>query len=182
MLEAARENIFSLTPKHWFSIIYKVSINQTNIGCICLNLFLSYKAKLDIDGKTYKIYPKPRQGIRVGLMSGIYLLENDGVIIAQYESTQPTGFISFPGASLINIEGKLTYNHRIFFLNTKSFSNQQFTLLENHQQVGHLHIERKILIRKLIADLPGDIPIEIQVFLLWVLLCGWKVSSEIMGG
>ena len=114
-------------------------------------------------------------------MSGIYLLENEGVIIAQYESTGSVGFISFPGVSLINIEGKLTYNNKNFFLKTKSFRKQQFTLLENDQEVGNLHVERKFLLRKLIADLRGDIPIEIQVFLLWVLLCAWKVSSEAMG-
>lgn len=182
MLEAVRENIFSLAPKHWFSIIYKISSDQTKIGCIHLNLFLSYKAKLDIDGKTYKIYPKPGQGIRLGLMTGIYLLENDGINIAQYESTRQIGFISFPGTSLVNIEGKLTYNDRIFILKSKSFRKQQFSLLENGQEVGNLHVEREFLLRKLIADLPSSIPIEIQIFLLWVLLCAWKVSSETGGG
>jgi hypothetical protein len=174
MLEAVRENIFSLAPKHWFSIIYKISSGQTKIGCIHLNAFLNYKAKLDVDGKSYKIYSKPGQGIRLGWMTGVYLLENNGVNIAQYASTQQIGFISFPGASLVNVEGRLTSNDRSFFLKTKSFRKQQFSLLDNGQEVGDLHVEREFFLRKLIADLPSNIPIEIQVFLLWVLLCALK--------
>jgi hypothetical protein len=180
MLEAARENPFSLAPKDWCSDIYKVSSDKTRIGCICLNKFSSDKAKLDIEDGDYKMYPMRGQGIRFGLMSGTYLLENDGVIIAQYESTRPIGFIGFPGGSLINIEGKLTYDNRTFLLKTKSFWNQQFTLVENDQEVGSLHAQRKdYWRRKLIADLPDVIPIIIQVFLLWVLLCAWMVISGI---
>jgi hypothetical protein len=119
-------------------------------------------------------------GIRFGFMSGTYILENDGITIAQYESTGLTVFCG-PLSCLVNIEGKMSYGNRSFMLNTKSFFDQEFTLLENDQEVGTLHSGRNFLLQNLIADLPGDIPREIQVFLLWTILRAWKVAGDVSG-
>src|SRR5512135_1396827 len=151
MLEAVRENIFFF--------IYQVVGDKTNVGHICLNLFAA-KAKLDIKGKAYKVYPKPGQGIRWGIMPpGIYLLESDGIVVAQYESTRHTGFITLPGVSMVSIEGKLTYDGKELALKTQSFRKQQFSVVENYQEVGTLHVERAFLLRKLVADLPSNMPL-----------------------
>ncbi|MGO9201971.1 MAG: hypothetical protein ACLQM8_15695 [Limisphaerales bacterium] len=173
MVEAVRENIFLFN--------YQVVSDNTNIGHIRLNWFAA-KANLHINGKTYKVYPKPGQGIRWGIMPlGIYLLESDGIVVAQYQSTRHTGFISLPGVSMVSVEGKLIYAGKELALKTQSFRKGLFSVVQNSQEVGTLHVERAFLLRKLVADLPSNIPLEIQVFLLWVLLRSYKVAGEVGG-
>lgn len=113
---------------------------------------------------------------------GIYLLESDGIVVAQYESTRHTGFISLPGVSLVSVEGKLTYAGKELALKTQSFRKGLFSVVENSQEVGTLHVESAFLLRKLVADLPSNMPLEIQAFLLWVLLQSYKVAGEVGGG
>ena len=59
MLEAIRQSLLMYT-----CYIFN---NNIGIGHIHLNFF-GVKAKLDINGKTYKVYRKPRHGIRWGIM------------------------------------------------------------------------------------------------------------------
>jgi hypothetical protein len=173
MIEAGRENIFLWN--------YQVVSDSTNIGHIHLNFFAP-KAKLDINGKTYKVYRKPGQGIRGIMTPGIYLLESDGIVVAQYHQTRHTRSFTLPGLTMVSVEGKLIYAGKELALKTQSFRQGLFSVVENSQEVGTLHVERAFLLRKLVADLPSNIALEIQVFLLWALLRAYKVAGEVGGG
>ena len=80
---------------------------------------------------------------------------------------------------MVRVEGKLTYAGRELALKTQSFRKGRFSVVDDSQEVGSLHVERAFLLRKLVADLPPNIPLEIQFFLLYVLLREYKEAGEV---
>jgi hypothetical protein len=70
-------------PKHWFSSEYRVLENDTTIASVDSSLFRE-AATLTVKGATYRAYRK-------GWMSGVFILEGGGTILAR--AVKPSAFI-----------------------------------------------------------------------------------------
>jgi hypothetical protein len=72
----------------------------------------------------------------------------------------------------------LAYSEQVWTLKAIGIMARKFGLYEGDKQVGsilptHLNPYREILI-----DLPVELPLEVQAFLLWVVLWNWSANNS----
>ena len=72
----------------------------------------------------------------------------------------------------------LAYSEQVWTLKAIGIRARKFGLYEGDKQVGrilptHLNPYREILI-----DLPVELPLEVQAFLLWVVLWNWSANNS----
>ena len=145
-------------PKSWFSSGYKVLDNNSTVAIV--ELSISREAgTLTIQGTTYNAY-------REALLSGAFILEKDGSILAR--AIKPSAvYRSFQ----VELEGKK------YTLEAESIGRRKFVLSENGVRVGSVSPEHS-LTRKSVVDFPQEISLPGRIFLFWLVMIMWKRATD----
>jgi hypothetical protein len=144
-------------PKRWFSSAYKMLDNDTTVAIVDPSL-LREAAELTIQGSTYSVY-------REGLMSGAFILENGGSILAR--AVKPSAlYRSFQ----VELGGKQ------YTLEAETVWSKRFVLSEGGVPVGSVYPERA-LSRKAVVDFPEAIPLAGRIFMFWLVMIMWNRSD-----
>lgn len=117
---------------------------------------------LTIKGSTYRVY-------REGLMSGSFILESDGSVLARAE--KPSAFYR---SYLVEHGGKK------FTLEAESAFFRKFILSEGGQRIGSVYPEHAFT-RKAVIDFPEEIPLAVRIFMFWLVMVLWKRDSDAAG-
>ena len=113
---------------------------------------------ISIGDHIYRLY-------REGLMSGAYLLEYEGQVVAR--AIKPSAFSS---------QFDLELYHRRYSLTRASVFGRGFAVFQGEVVVGSVH-PTGMFIRRTIIDLPPDWAIPFQVFVFWLVLVAWNRAS-----
>lgn len=116
------------------------------------------KGVLTVDGVQYPVY-------REHLLSGAYILELNGTQLARAE--KPSALFR---CFLVEHAGK-TYT-----LQAETAVFRKFVLLDDDREVGSITPEGP-LIRNAMVDLPDNLPLPVQVFLIWLTVILWKRAA-----
>lgn len=108
------------------------------------------KAEVEIEGVRYRLY-------REGLLSGAFVLERDGQVLAQ--AVKPSAF-----RSQFEVE---TVGRRFSVRKISMWS--LFGVFEGDSQIGSIS-QARWFTRRMHVDLPADWPIALQVFVFWLAL------------
>jgi hypothetical protein len=145
-------------PKSWLSSDYKLLENDTTVTIIDSSWWRE-AAELTIKGSIYRVY-------REGLMSGSFVLEGGGSILARAE--KPSAFYR---SFLVEHGGKK------YTLEAESAMLRKFVLSEGGQQIGSVYPEHA-LTRKAVVAFPEEIPLAVRVFMFWLVMILWKRASD----
>ncbi len=146
MLEAKPVNIFSGD--------FNIEAEEQKIAFLDISLWKE-SGKISIEGRPYKLY-------REGLMSGAFVLENEGHAIAR--AIKPSAFRS---------QFDLEINARRYSLKRDSVFGRAFSVFQDGAAVGSIR-PAGLFTKRTIIDLPADWPIPVQVFVFWLVLVIWK--------
>ena len=149
-------------PKGWFSSKYDVSNDNVPVGTINFSAWRE-EGELTIGGSIYRVY-------REGLMSGSFVLELNGSILARAQK---------PSALYRTFIIEL--GEKKYVLEAKSAFSSKFMLIEGERQIGSAYREG-VLARKSLADFPDEIEITIRMFLLWLVMILWRRSDSASAG
>ena len=108
-----------------------------------------------IEGQPHRLY-------REGLMSGAFVLENQGQALAR--AIKPSAL-----SSQFNLE----IDARPYFLKRDSAFRRAFSVFEGESLVGTIR-PAGIFTRRASLDLPQDWPIPVQVFVFWLVVIIWN--------
>jgi hypothetical protein len=145
-------------PKSWFSPDYKVLEDNAIIAIVALS-WMREAGELTIAGSSYRVY-------REGLLTGSFVLESDGSILASAD--KPSAFYR---SFLVKHDGKE------YTLEAESAGYRKFVLLEGGKQLGSVYPEHA-LTRKAVIDFPEEIPLVVRVFMFWLVVILWKRASD----
>ena len=145
-------------PKGWFSWDFTVMEGSRPVADIDISWWRE-KGVLTVEGKSYKVY-------REGLMSGAFILESGGSVLARAEK---------PSAFLRHFE--IDHDGRRYTLRAKHAWGRAFELLDGLTRIGSLHPDG-LFTRRVIVDLPEDLPMPVRVFIIWLTVILWKRASD----
>lgn len=147
-------------PQSWLSWDFTVLQGEVPIADIDVSRWRE-KGELTVAGATYRVY-------REGLLSGTFVLESAGGVLARAKKT--TFFRSF----LVEHAG------RQYTLRAKSAFRRQLVLLEGAEgsrEIGSIS-PAGLFTRRASVDLPEELPLAVRVFLIWLTIVLWKRESD----
>lgn len=115
---------------------------------------LRTKADLEFRGERYRCY-------REGHLTGAFLLEQDGVVLARAEKP-----------SVLRSHFTVQLAGRDYLLKKRSAWSRSFVLYENETEVGYLH-RSGFFVRRVQVEFPEGWPLAAQVFIFWLALIVW---------
>ena len=121
------------------------------------------RGSLRVDGSTYQAY-------REGILSGAYLLKRRGSTLAS--AKKPSAF---------RREFLVEHDGRRYTLRAKSAFERGFVLLNGTKRVGWITLE-SIFSYRANVHLPADLPLPVQVFVLWLVINTWRRAAASAGG
>jgi hypothetical protein len=113
---------------------------------------------ISIGRHTYQLY-------REGLMSGAFLLEYEGQVVAR--AIKPSAF---------HPQFDLEFHNHRYSLTRASAFGRDFAVLQGELVVGSIH-PAGMFTRRTIIDLPPDWSIPYQAFVFWLVMGVWKRAS-----
>ena|SRR5271157_3624054 len=149
--------MLALVPHNVLSWDFSVLRDGSPVAEIDVSWFRE-KGTLTVDGVQYPVY-------REHLMSGAFILEFNGTQLARAE--KPSALFR---CFLVKHAGQ-TYT-----LKAETALFRKFVLLENDREVGSITPEGPI-IRNAMVDLPDNLPLPVQVFLIWLTVILWKRAA-----
>lgn len=149
--------VLDITPRSWFSWKFDVMEGETLIAQLEMSSWRE-RAEIVLGDGAFELY---RDG-----MTGPFVLEANGVIYASAmkESVLRNSFV-------------VELADRTFQLRKTSAFSRTFVLLEDGTEVGRMN-PVKALSRNAHASFPEEIPLGVQVFLVWLILIVWKRASD----
>ncbi|HWL62894.1 MAG TPA: hypothetical protein VNQ32_08855 [Steroidobacteraceae bacterium] len=150
--------MLTATPKRWFSWNYTVSRDDDRLADLDISWWRE-KGSLAVDGRRYAVY-------RERPMSGKFILESDGAIVASAEKPS-------------SLKRRLLIEHagRRYELKPRSMFTRTFDLREGSTVVGSLSA-RGFFSRRMNVDLPETLPLPVRMFVTWLTVLLWKRESE----
>jgi hypothetical protein len=148
----------TLHPKHWFSWDFTVDDGQRAVADIDVSWWRE-RGTLSVAGRTYPVY-------REGLMSGDFILESDGVVLAR--AAKPSAF---------RRAFELNHDGRTYILRARSAFRRAFVLEHGSREVGSV-VPQGLMRRWATAELPDTLPLPVKVFALWLTILIWKRESD----
>lgn len=141
-------------PKNLFSSNFRLEQQNRLVGEVDTSIWRD-KAELELEEGSYQLF-------REGLMSGDFVLERAGKIIAR--ASKPSVFenrfeVDLPGHHLV--------------MRKLSFLSRHFGLFEGDKQIGKIY-PLGIFTRHSRIDLPGEWPLSSRVFVFWLAFVVWK--------
>ena len=140
--------MMQIVPTRWYSSDFSVMDEGRPVAGIDVSWWRE-KAVLTIQGRPYSVY-------REGLMSGAFVLEHAGTVLARAEKPSV-----FRRTFLVHYAG------REYTLRAKSALRRRFLLLDGSRQVGALAPD-SIFARRAAVDLPDEWPFPVRVFIIWL--------------
>jgi len=151
--------MLEVIPESWFSWDFTVMKGSQSVAYIHIPLWGREKGMLTVDCSDYKAY-------REGLMSGAFILELDGTVLARAE--KPSAFGS---AFLIEHAGKQ------YTLEAKSSYGRELLLLDGDREIGTIS-SKGFFTRRVVVELPEELLLPAKVFIIWLALILWKRKQE----
>ena len=145
-------------PKSWLSSDYRILENDTPIALINSSSWRE-AGELVIQGATCRVY-------REGLLSGAFVLECDGSILAR--AVKP---------SAVYRTFQVEHGEKKYTLEAESAWFRKFVLSEGGKPIGSVYPEHS-LTRKAVVDLPEEIPLPVRIFMFWLVMILWKRASD----
>src|SRR5262245_28693936 len=142
--------MLKLTPKRWFSWDLIVMDGESPIAEINFSWW-SEKGVLTILGYTYDVY-------REGLMSGEFILESSGSILARAKK---------PSALYRSFD--IEYGEKFYTLRAESALSRKFVLMSEDREVGWLGRDG-LFTRRATVELPESLPLPVKVFIIWLVV------------
>ena len=150
------------TPRGLFSWGFTVRQDGDTIADIDLS-WLGERAEIRAGGQTYSAY-------RESLLAGTFVLRSGERALARARKAS-----AFARAFAIDLAG------RPLELKATSFWGREFGLFENGTQVGRIG-PAGWFGRRAVIDLPPDVPLPAQLFLLWLVLVLWQRADAAASG
>ena len=146
-------------PKGWFSKDYRVLDGARQVAEIDMAWWRE-EGRLTVGGVSYQVY-------REKLMSGAFLLETGhGSALARAE--KPSAFFR---------RFFIEYGERRLTLEAKSLFRRELVLLDGQSEIGRV-TPAGFFTRRATVDLPDELPLPAQVFILWLALILWERESD----
>lgn len=114
---------------------------------------------LTVGGASYDVF-------REGAFSGRFVLESNGTELASAE--KPSAF---------HRSFTVPFGGKSFRLEAEDAFKRTFLVLEQDRQVGAI-VPEGIFTRRATADLPDDMPLPVQAFLIWLTVILWKRDAD----
>jgi hypothetical protein len=153
--------MLEVVPTGWFSWDFTISEGSRPVAEFDISWWRE-RGELTVQGSTFRVS-------REGMLSGDFLLESDRGILAR--ATKP----SVLRRSFTVQSGTKTYT-----LQARSAFRRSFVLLDDDREVGAI-APHSAWTRRASANLPTDMPLPVQVFLVWLTLLLWKRESDSEG-
>lgn len=145
-------------PTSWFSWDFTVTDGTQPVANIDISWWRE-KGELTVQGAAYQVY-------REGLMSGAFILEKGGAVMARAEKPS-----AFRRSFIIEHAG------RQYTLRAKAALGREFLLLEGEREVGSISPEG-IFTRRASVALPESLPLPVRVFITWLTVILWKREAQ----
>ena len=150
--------ILELVPHSMLSWDFSVLRDGTPVAEIDVSWFRE-KGVLTVEGVQYPVY-------REHVLSGAFILEFNGTPLARAE--KPSALFR----SFLVEHGDKTYT-----LKAETALFRKFVLLDNDVEIGSI-TPAGPLVRRASVDLPDDLPLPVNVFLIWLTILLWKRAAE----
>ena len=154
MLEAA--------PRHFLSNDFVLRSSDRTIAELDVSAWRE-RAEFELEGVSYRLY-------REGFMSGAFVLERAGVIVAR--AVKP---------SVFRARFELDIGGQAFTLRKASVFSSRFAVFAGDRQVGEIRRAR-LFTRRAILELPSEWSAAIQLFVFWLALVIWKREARAAAG
>jgi hypothetical protein len=145
--------MLQVIPKRWYSPDLSVMEESRPLAAIDASWWRE-KAVLTIEGRRYRVF-------REGLMSGAFVLESAGTVLARAEKPS-----AFRRTLLIHHDG------REYTLRATSVLRRHSVLWSGSKQIGSL-TPNSIFTRSAAVDLPVEWPAPVRVFIVWLAAIVW---------
>ena len=145
-------------PKSWFSWDFTVRQGSEPVADIDVSWWRE-KGVLTVAGTRYGVR-------REGLMSGAFVLESAGSVLARAEKTS-----AFVRSFIVAHAG------RHYTLRARSAFLREIVLFDGPKETGSISPEG-IFTRRASADLPEDLPLVVRIFLIWLTIILWKRDAD----
>jgi hypothetical protein len=150
--------VLQAVPTHWFSWNFTVTQGSEVLANIDTSWWRE-KGVLTIEGKCYRVY-------REGLASGDFVLESPELIVAR--ARKPS---AFRRAFIVEHGG------RQYALRANWPFRRAFRLLDGETEIGSISPEG-FLTRRAAVVMPQDMPLPVQVFVVWLVIILWKRDAN----
>lgn len=145
-------------PRSLFSWDFSVFENDVEVAGLEMN-WMRERGMLDIEERKYNLY-------RQGWLSGLFVLENEGTVLAQAEK---------PNAFTRRFE--VIFGHRKLSLAAQSPFTRAFGVYDGECQIGSIDPDCWFT-RKTTIDLPDDIILPVKGFLFWLVVLMWRRAAK----
>jgi hypothetical protein len=146
------------SPAGWFSWNFILTEDGERLAEINL-AWLREAGQLSVGEESYRVY-------REGIMSGTFVLEENGVILARADKPSAL-YRSF----------NVYCGDKVYVLEAESAFRRKFVLNCGGERVGSIYPEGA-LTRKCVVDLPEGIPLAVRTFIVWLVIILWKRESD----
>lgn len=150
--------MLQIAPLRWFSWDFRVFEESQAVADIDISWWRE-RGELTVRGGTFRVS-------RTGMLSGDFLLESGTGIVAR--ATKP----SFLRRSFV-----VQHEAKTYTLRARSSFRRSFVLLEGDREVGAI-VPDGFWTRRASANLPGEVALPVQVFLIWLAVLLWKREAE----
>jgi hypothetical protein len=150
-----------IRPKSWVSWDFIVERNGQPLTLIDM-AWVREAAEVEIGGVACRFY---RKG-----MLGDFVMEVDGQPVVR--ATKPSAFTR---------RFRVTYQGHSYILQAASPFTRRFVLLDGEQEIGQVKTDNPFS-RKASVTFPDDVPAEVQVFLIWLVVLLWKRAAAAASG
>ena len=150
--------VWTLSPKSWSSWDFTVEDADGTLANIDVSWWRE-KAAVTIEGQPYRVY-------REGAMSGDFVLESGGDIIAR--ATKPSAF---------RRAFELRHDGRTYTLRARGAFRRAFVLEHGSREVGSL-VPTSWFGREASVTLPDSLSLPVKIFAIWLAILIWKRDSD----
>ena len=146
-------------PRSLFS--WDFSIREDDVEVAGLEVaWMSERGRLVLaDGTEYNLY-------RQGWLSGPFVLEGEGTILAQAE--KPSAFVR---------HFEVEYDHRKLLLTAQSPFTRAFGVSNGNGEIGSIYPDYW-LTRKATIDLPDTVVPPVKAFMFWLVVLMWRRAAK----
>lgn len=150
--------MLQLVPHGWLGWNFDVLDNDRKITEIKTST-LPESGIFSIDGADFRAR-------REGMFSGEFLLSKDNETIARAQKP-----------SALKSSFTIEFSDRQYTLKKESWAGRSFVLIQGDLEIGSIRPEG-VLTRKATVQLPDDMPMPLQVFVIWLTILLWKREAD----
>ena len=151
-----------IVPTSWASWDFKVADGVRALADIDMSCWRE-KGLLTVEGQVYQVH-------REGLLSGEFLLEGPGGVLARAEKPSP-----------LNHTFVVHHAGREYTLRRRSVWGRAAALLAGSEEIGSI-TPRSAFMRKAEADLPQHLPLAVRMFIIWLAVVSWRRDAAAASG